>query len=101
MPFNDKGMPISSSFFATSTKVIKDFFLNNISALSLYTIMAQPLDPHAPSFCINLFGTDNKFSTEDVLKRWDFTVKLLCQHNIRVLGMSSDGDTRLMEAKCM
>lgn len=98
LPFNDEGMPISGSFLATSAKAIQDFFLNHSPASSLHTIMAQPLYDKAPSFCILLFGTDNKFSTEHVLKRWEFTVKLLREHNIRVLGMSSDGDTRLMKA---
>lgn len=39
--------------------------------------MAQPLIEHAPPFVLQVFGTDNKFKSQDVLLRWKETVEEL------------------------
>lgn len=36
--------------------------------------MAQPIKAKSSPFLLQIFGTDNKFSANDVLKRWKFTV---------------------------
>ncbi len=36
--------------------------------------MAQPLCESVPAFCLAVMGTDNKFTAEDVLKRWNYLV---------------------------
>lgn len=97
-PFDEKGMPAAFSFSATSAKAIENFFLNYTPASSLYTVMAQPIQDDAPAFCFMLFGTDNKFTTEHVLKRWSHVRKVLLEEGIHVVGESSDGDSRLLKA---
>lgn len=64
-----------------------------------YVVMAQPLSNNCPSFCISVFGTDNKFTYSDVLSRWEKMKTLAQKNGIEILGFSSDGDTRLL--KCM
>lgn len=98
LPFDDNGMPIASSFSATSAKAIEDFFFNFKPDSSLYTVMAQPIVDDAPAFCLMLFGTDNTFTTDQVLKRWSYVKKILADYDIQVVGMSSDGDFRLLKA---
>lgn len=61
--------------------------------------MAQPLQDRAPPFCLCLFGTTNRFKATDVQARIDFIKKVLNEHNIQAIGLSSDGDARLL--KCM
>jgi len=34
--------------------------------MNAYVFMAQPLVDRAPAFCLTIFGSDNKFSSEDV-----------------------------------
>lgn len=36
----------------------------------VYLIMAQPLRENARPFVLQIFGSDNRFSKEDVVKRW-------------------------------
>lgn len=60
--------------------------------------MAQPLKENFPAFCLQLFGTDNKFTSKDVIKRWDFIEKELLKYEIRIMGRSSDGDARLLKS---
>lgn len=60
--------------------------------------MAQPLQDNAPTFCLLLFASDNKFSYYDVRARWRFILKQLKNEGISVFGVSSDGDPRLLKA---
>ncbi|KYN23201.1 hypothetical protein ALC57_04378 [Trachymyrmex cornetzi] len=60
--------------------------------------MAQPLQNNTPSFCLSIFGTDNRFTASDVLKRWIKMQSMAKEFGITILGHSSDGDTRLMKA---
>lgn len=60
--------------------------------------MVQPsLD--GESFCLQLFGTDNKFDFSDVIKRQNIMMQCLLKEGITVLGMSSDGDPYCL--KCL
>ncbi|KAK4886982.1 hypothetical protein RN001_003253 [Aquatica leii] len=60
--------------------------------------MGQALQDRAPSFCICVYGSDNKFSAEDVLNRWQYLKKQASLHDIEIVGFSSDGNTRCLKA---
>lgn len=60
--------------------------------------MVQPLSFAAEPFCLQLFGTDNQFDFKDVISRQRFTRTELKKNGIDVLGMSSDGDPKLLKA---
>lgn len=60
--------------------------------------MIQPLSLDAQPFCLQLFGTDNKFDFSDVIHRQRFMRKELKMHDFDVLGMASDGDPKLLKA---
>lgn len=66
------GCPKPFSFTATDADTIKNHLTQNMSTVA-YFIMAQPLDESVPPFVLQMFGSDNKFTTEDVIKRWNFT----------------------------
>jgi len=92
------GCPNQDSFFATSAKDILNFFDVDIKANYAYAVMAQPVIDTNHSFCVSIFGTDNCFKCEDVLKRWQKMKQLADIEGIHILGFSSDGDTRLLKA---
>lgn len=45
--------------------------------------MAQPLDENVPPYVLQLFGTNNSFKSEEVLKRWEFIRLELERYAIR------------------
>lgn len=94
----ESSMPVPDSFPAITIKGMEEHFKNNKVSSYLYCYMIQPLQENCPSFCLNLFGTDNSFTAEDSLKRWKYITKLLADRNIIVVGFSSDGDPRLLKA---
>lgn len=66
------GMPITSSFVASSLNEIEKHMKNQPSTL-VYLIIAQPIKSNSPPFVLQIFGSNNKFSTEDVINRWKYT----------------------------
>lgn len=73
---NKNGMPIPRMFKADSPESIKRHLENPQSSL-MHVVVAQPLKEKVAPFVLQLFGTDNRFKTEDVLKRWIHTEKEL------------------------
>lgn len=70
------GMPIASSYFARSLSEISKHMNNRLSSL-VYAVMAQPVKSKCPPFVLQLYGTDNKFTTRNVLDRWEHTINEL------------------------
>lgn len=74
LPINGTtGMPLTYTYKADSAKNIETHLAQPQSSL-VYIITAQPLKKGTPPFILLAFGTDNKFKTDDVLKRWMFTI---------------------------
>lgn len=72
LPFNQNGMPVTFSYKAQSIGDIERCMKKPKSYLA-YVIMAQPIQPNSPPFLLQIYGTDNKFSSANVLNRWDHT----------------------------
>lgn len=98
LPLSDNGVPIVNSFPATSAAIIAHHFEKGIPASIAYAIMVQPIRDGAPSFCLTLFGSDNKFNSQHVFRRWIYIVQELAKLGIEVVGFSSDGDGKLLSA---
>lgn len=89
LPTNKNSMPIANSFQADSLEdIVTHHEQNSLSSL-LYVYMAQPLAKDSPAFCICIFGTDNKFFTEDALKRLRCIISRLEEEGIEVWGVSA------------
>lgn len=71
-PLNENGMPLINSFRADSAERIKELLTLPKSSL-IYAVVAQPIKPKVPPYILQIFGTNNKFTAHDVLKRWTFT----------------------------
>lgn len=92
---NENGMPIPFSYNARNAEeILQHFSGKNKIATFLNVIMVQPIAKHVPAFCLLLFGSDNQYSSKDVLKRWKYIVAELAKLNIKVLAISSDSDPR-------
>lgn len=70
------GCPKMFSYLATSEDEIKRC-MELPESSNVYMIAAQPLQKHAPPFILQLFGTDNKFTSENVRARWFYIVSEL------------------------
>ncbi|CAH1099184.1 unnamed protein product [Psylliodes chrysocephalus] len=73
-PFDNTAFPKKNSYLITNSATIQSYSENSSQAKLAYVIMAQPLKDRKASFVLNLFGT-NRFTYEEVLKRWDFLGK--------------------------
>lgn len=95
LPLKANGMPKTMHFRPNSSNDIEEFMKLEKSYL-VYIIVAHPLGSNAPPFILSIFGTNNKFTKDDVLKRWQFVQNELQRNDISVIGIASDGDTRLL-----
>lgn len=92
------GMPVSFSFLAKSAEEIREHSTKPLSTL-VYMVLTLPLMPNLPPFVLQVYGTGNKFSAEDVKHRSIFSEFFyLFRNYIEVIGFSSDGDTRLLSS---
>lgn len=64
------GMPIHHSFVpSTATEIAKQMSMPKSTLV--YIIMAQPIMEGCPPFILQLFGTNNTFTSQDVQNRWN------------------------------
>lgn len=99
LPINEKnGMPVPFAFPArNANEMLSHFSSPNSSSQFLNIIMAQPMADVAP-FCLLVYGSDNKFTSVDVINKWNYIIETLKQKNIEVLVISSDSDPRYNSA---
>lgn len=91
------GMPIPNTS-ETSLEYIQQTMKSSEKSKILYTAMAKPMAIGSPSFCLTAFGTNNRFTSTDVLRRIKFTKAKLNEEGITTAGFSSDGDPKLLQA---
>lgn len=91
------GCPLPNAFIASNAKTNAQYFNSECRANYAYVIMARPLNETAAPFCLSIYGTNNRFSNEDVINRWEFMKTVATEQGIEILGFSSDGDTRLLK----
>lgn len=58
------GFPINGKFQVNSLQDTRNAFAANKLSMNADVFMAQPLVDRAPAFCLTIFGSDNKFSSE-------------------------------------
>lgn len=98
-PINyNTGMPIPFCFPARSADEMMKHFANGKASGYLNVLMVQPIAKNASPFCLLLYGSDNKFTANAVVKRWEYIVNELEKVGITVLTISSDSDPRYNSA---
>lgn len=77
LPFDQHtGIPIRYEFTARDEEEIRHFMKHDKSTL-VYIVMAIPMKQGIAPFILQMFGTNNKFKTIDVIRRWNFTIHQL------------------------
>lgn len=76
------GIPISYSYTPQSINDIDRMINRNAKSTLIYLVLAQPIMDNAPPFVLQVFGTDNKFDSVDVTKRWSHTADQLSRYFI-------------------
>ena len=95
LPCTEKGLLCTDSFVASSFQAMMEAFQSGIIA---FVYMAQPLTQGVPAFCLACLGTNNKFTAEHVLKRWQY-IYLECKKlGITVISFGADGDSRELKS---
>lgn len=72
LPLDSNGMPITFTFMARSADEIETNMENQLSSL-VYIVMAHSLKENVPPFLLQIYGTNNRFTTLNVLDRWKHT----------------------------
>lgn len=70
------GMPIAFKYLARNANEIQENMQRKKSTL-VYIVLAQPLKKCVPPFILQVFGTDNTFTSNNVLLRWKHTINEL------------------------
>lgn len=95
---NETGMPIPFTRPARNASEILQHFSKEHSVSSyLNVVMAQPIGS-APPFCLLVFGSDNTYSANDVINRWNYITLQLKKIGIDTLTIASDSDPRYNSA---
>lgn len=77
LPINSKnGIPIPYTFVPNTHQEIEQFMQESKSSL-VYIVMAQPLKENVPPFILQIFGTNNTFTAQNVFQRWQHTIQEL------------------------
>ena len=90
-------MPLNNTFIAVSFEAIEEAFKVADVAKYAFVYTAQPLKDGVPSFCLACMGT-NKFTSDEVLKRWKHIAAEAKTRGITVVSFGADGDSRELKS---
>lgn len=96
-PLNkENGLPVPFSFPARNAQeIIQHFNEKNTTSALVNVVMATPISKNPmSSFCLLIYGTDNKYSADDVCNRWKSIIQQLGEVGVKVLSISTDSDPR-------
>lgn len=65
--------------YISTTRDVEEIqkFMKHAKSTLVYIVLATPLKEGIPPFLLQMFGTNNTFSTEDVVRRWNHTTEEL------------------------
>lgn len=99
LPIDEKtGMPQPYMYPARNAAEMVRYFSNGTPISTVVnTIMAQPIGSAAP-FCLLIFGSNNKYTSNNVSNRWKYVTNELTKLGVRVITVSSDSDPKFNTA---
>lgn len=95
------GFPRSSGLDVPSFYDLENRFMSDPISPFLYIHAIQPIKSHSTHgspFLLSAYGTDNKFTTSDVINRWLKIFDESLKRGIRIIGFSTDCDARYLRA---
>lgn len=98
-PLNaSNGMPVTSAFGCSTPRQVLNHLQNFPVGRNVQLTMIQPLMVGASPFCVNYYCTDNRFKSEDVTKKWNFTQEIFEEVGIKIVCRATDGDSRFIRS---
>lgn len=100
LPLDENSMPIPGYYKARTAAEIENHFYDvateteNRPACYVNVVMAHSLVRGIPPFCLLIFGSDNKYTSTDVDKRWTYICGQLLKQGIKVVTFASDSDPK-------
>lgn len=73
---NGTGCPKRFESTTSNEEEIKKFCSMTKSS-HVYLVLAIPLKEGVPPYILQLYGTDNRFNSENVVNRWNYTIEEL------------------------
>lgn len=101
VPHLEDGLPQINAFSTESFAKLENWFdtLNKSYLLNIH--MVQPINLSSIScspFLLSAYGTDNQFKTIDILMRWMSMVNQCDKKGVKVVGFSTDCDSRYLRS---
>ena len=93
MPCDDNGVLLTVFFKADCYESMQAIFRNGEFAKYAFVYMAQSLARGVPAFCLACLGTNNRFTSEHVFKRWQYIYTECKKLGITVISFGADGDS--------
>ena len=100
-PRLEDGLPQINSFSTESFSKLENWFETLKKSRLLNLHMVQPINLISSScsiFILSAYGTDNEFTTWDILMRWMSIINQCDKKGIKVLGFSTDCDARYLRS---
>lgn len=91
------GLP-NCNMECSSPQAVLDLLRKHSIGRNVQLAMVQPMLQGASPFCVNYYCTDNRFSTEDVTKKWEHADFVFRQEGIEIACKSTDGDSRFIRS---
>ena len=98
------GLPSINQFRTNNYHELEKWFQNVDRSTLVNATLIEPLLTnvdalfHSRPYIISAFGTDNKYSAIDVLRKWIHVYNELKKRDINVVGFSSDCDSRYLKS---
>ncbi|CAF3288524.1 unnamed protein product [Rotaria sp. Silwood2] len=92
------GLPQFNFFQTENFQILKNWFDEIDTSRFINLHMAKSLKLSSPPFILCAYGSNNKFEAIDVLKNWLFIYNQSLIQGLRVIGFSTDGDSRYLRA---
>ncbi|CAF4993608.1 unnamed protein product [Rotaria sp. Silwood1] len=92
------GVPKPNFFQTERFDELKSWFDNFDKSKFINLHMIQSIKPFVPPLILSTYGSNNKATSTDVLKRWLYIYNKSLAQGVRVIGFSTDGDSRYLRA---
>lgn len=95
------GLPVSKYYQTESLAELESWFSNMDKSTLLNVHMMQPIRSFGKSsapFLLSAYGTNSKYTSLDIIRRWVWIFEQCLAKGIRILGFSTDGDPKYLKA---
>ncbi len=100
-PYLEDGLPQINAFSTESFSELENWFNTLTKSHFLNLQMIQPINLNGAScspFLLSAYGSDNHFTTEDILTKWMNIIHRCNEKDVKVVGFATDCDSRYLRS---